>query len=166
MLLKKKILFIAPQFFGYADMIAQRMKEYGAVVDLFYDLPTNFYSKLRLFKKRKKSIIDSYYETLKKKLSTEYNCVLIIKGLLIPDFFYMHLKNNYPRACFIQYHWDDINLCPGIENTFKYFDRIYTYNILDHRKYGFIFRPFFYNGRLLLNINKKNDLYFIGSYTR
>lgn len=168
MILNKNILFIAPQFFGYANIIRKRLQEYGGNIDLFYELPVDYFSKLLLQTPLRHKVIDRYYEKIAKKLKKSYDSIFVIKGLYIPINFYSLLKDRFPNAEFIQYHWDDIDLYPKIKQTFGYFDRIYTYNILDHEKYNLIFRPFFYDESLVggESHEKEIDLFFIGSYTK
>ena len=87
-LIGKKILFLAPEFFGYEDKIREKMIELGAVVD--------FYSERSISRNYEKALLKIspdlfYFKTLLyyKKVIVEvskysYDFILIIKCEMIP----------------------------------------------------------------------------------
>jgi hypothetical protein len=165
----EKILFLTPEFYNYPLLIRDTMVSMGAEVDLFYNRPTSVLNKLYrffssdMYEKAK----EKYFKQLIKRTGSVYDQILIIRADLIPDHFFAVLKHNYPDARFIQYIWDDIDLFPRLTETFRYFDRILSYNIIDCQKYGLVLRPFFFVRRPdTKQINKiiKNELFFIGAY--
>ena len=100
----RRILFFAPRFFGYPEIIAKRLGEKGASVDLFFDEPTNVLFKLNRIFRICNYDVRSYWKNMESHLNDHYDCIFIIKGNLLPKFFYETLKNKYPDSFFIQYH--------------------------------------------------------------
>jgi hypothetical protein len=165
----EKILFLTPEFYNYPLLIRDTMISMGAKVDLVYNRPTSVLNKLYRFfsSDMYERAKEKYFRKLIKRTGSAYDQILIIRADLIPDQFFAELKNKYPDARFIQYIWDDIDLFPGITETFRYFDRIISYNIIDCQKYALVLRPFFFVRRHApkpINEIRKNELFFIGAY--
>ncbi|MBQ2885156.1 MAG: hypothetical protein IJE43_15600 [Alphaproteobacteria bacterium] len=160
-----RILFISNNYFGYYKQIISTLKNRGAIVDWYSDVPTGVLSRLKaIVTDSLDSTYVQYYENIKKKLSEYYDYILVIKGDLVPTFFLDYLKSKYNSAQFIMYHWDDIEQFPSVIDRFKYFDRILSYNILDCEKYNLILRPVFYVPMQDINCNKFIDAFIVGSY--
>jgi hypothetical protein len=164
----KRILFIAPAYFDYPEIIRSELEAQGATVDLFYSLPSGFVSKFaahaspRLFNRIK----ERYFRGLPKRIKGCYDYVLIIRADLIQEQVLKSLRQKNPDTIFIQYLWDDIGMFPALLDTFRYFDRILSYDIHDSRQYGLIFRPFFFvpDDKQVEKKSKVYDLFFIGSF--
>jgi hypothetical protein len=168
MLKDKKILFISPPYFSYPDIIKSGIESQRAKVDLFYSQPVGAISKFaavcstRIYDKLK----ERYFKVLHERIKGPYDYVLIIRADLIPEEFIGFLRHNNPGSIFIQYLWDDVGLFPALLDTFQYFNRILSYNIHDSKKYGLVFRPFFFipDDEPLGEKPKKYDLFFIGIF--
>lgn len=166
MLYNRNILFIAPDFFHYPEIITKRLQELGAVVDLFYDRPRSYVYKIgQVFHTYEYDVIP-YWDKVLSELKAHYDYILVIKGDLIPESIYKTLRKRFSDGVFVQYHWDDIELSNDIRRSFSYFDKILTYNILDANEYGFQFRPFFFRDANDCCKEKSLDLFLIGSYNR
>ena len=84
----KKILFIAPAFFGYEEKIAEKMIELGAAVDFFDErsIKSSFERALlkinpQIFHKKTMS----YYNQIIDKISNvEYDFIFVIKCEMMP----------------------------------------------------------------------------------
>lgn len=161
----KRILFICSNYFGYYNHIVKALTKRGAQVDWFSDVPLGTLSRLRnaFWGDSGITYID-YYEQVKKKLSTFYDCILVIKGDVVPNTFLDYLREKFNGAQFIMYHWDDIDLFPNVIDKFKYFDRILSYNILDCKKYNLILRPIFFVPLPGMCKEKDIDAFIVGSY--
>lgn len=164
----KTILFICSRFFNYYKLIMHALEERGFCVDYFSDVTT---SNIKiLLSETNKNLFDKYqlqfWERNLSKMKCNYDYIFIIKGNKIPIVILDKMKDRYKDSPFIQYHWDDIDIKSNenIKSTFKYFDRILTYNILDADRYGFILRPFFYIYRENKLINKNIDILWVASY--
>jgi hypothetical protein len=169
MLKNKKILFIAPEYFNYSSLIRSSLISFGAEVDLFHNQLSSFTGRLfsvismNLFKR----LEERYYRKLQKRITGSFDYVLIIRADLLPNEFLKYLKRTNPNSVFIQYIWDDIRLFPALLDSFSYFDRILSYDIQDSKKYGLVFRPFFFiqNDKSEKHKNSKRfDLFFIGVF--
>lgn len=169
MLKSKKILFIAPEFFSYSVLIQKELESMGALVSLFSIRPTSLISKLTglyLLHKYEKIKI-KYFKKLLINFEKHYDYILIIRADLLPDDFLPKLIALYPETKFIQYVWDDIDLIPNLSDSFKYFNRVLSYNIFDCEKHKLIFRPFFFVDQKssdLKTVIRQYEIFFIGSF--
>lgn len=145
----KRILFLSPAFFGYEKKILNKMEEMGADVD-YYDEHTIVSPYLKaiwkflpfLFVKQS----DRYYEKILDACKTkDYDFVFIVRCDMISEKTLRCLKNAFPRAVFYLYLWDSFKNIPYIEKKIKYFDRCFSFDTEDVRRYpSFVFRPLFY----------------------
>lgn len=164
------ILFIAPPFFDYPVIINRELsKRYNVVQYPLY--PKNFVQRIVSFlgiNSVTGLILDNHYRTIENDIVLhEYSFakILIIKGSLVPDFFYKWLKRRYSSAQFIQYLWDDIRIDQKALTTFDYFDKILSFNLVEAQKYKLEFRPFFFREKLLPIENRRYDLVGVFSYS-
>lgn len=156
---KKYILFLAPHFFDYYLRIAKEFVNGGHHVD-------HFSSE---FEKRGwSSTNDKYWEHLLYEIKAlnnlhPYNIVLIIgKGHITPSFLSI-LRNLLVEAYFIHYNWDDVNTAPTIVDLYCFFDKRYTYSLIDSTLDNRLaFFPFFFSEKRKLK--KKIDVSFVGSF--
>jgi hypothetical protein len=169
MLRSKKILFISPSYFNYSSLIKSTLESLGASVDLFSNRPTSLISKFSgvLNKKIYEGIKIRYFRKLLKDIKGNYDYILVIRADLIPVDFLQALKIVCPEAKFIQYVWDDIHLFPLLLDSFRFFDRVLSYDLSDSAEYSLVFRPFFFleqqAGKRTLS-SATHELFFIGSY--
>lgn len=172
----KNVLFFAPPFFNYPEIIKQELDLKCDNVAYYKTTPSSSLYKLSWYLDNfhlnsgfKKWLECSLFRRIIEKLSKDpihYNYIFAIKGSLLPDFFYEWLKKKYPTASFIQYLWDDV--CNDSQSLVcrQHFDRIYSYNPQDCEKYGFKLRPFFFQESFLSNKeNRKYPISCIMSYS-
>jgi hypothetical protein len=167
MLENKRILFIAPGYFNYSALIRSSLISFGAEVDLFNNQPAGFAYKLSSVTSQNllKRFEARYFRKLQKRIKGSYNYVLIIRADVLPEEFLDYLKSTNHGTVFIQYIWDDIRFFPALLDTFRYFDRILSYDSHDCKKYGLVFRPFFFIPDDESEKNSKEfDLFFIGIF--
>lgn len=146
---KKRILFFAPEFFGYENKIKIKLQEMGANVDYYNERSIkNPIEKAILkihpyiFWIRSKNYFNKIIE--KSKLN-HYDYIFIIKCEMIPNYSLKKLKSTFPQAKFILYLYDSVKNIKGITKKFIYFDSIYSFDRDDCKKYSNIkFRPLFY----------------------
>lgn len=166
--MQHKVLFLAPVFYNYYQVIAEEIRRKGYELDIFL-FPSSFLYKLidnfSALRGVKKLYIDCYFAFLKKKLGKKYEKILVIKGSVVPTFFYDYLKERYPTTSYILYIWDDVKLDQQELSVAHYFDLKYTYNKTDAEKYGFIYRPMFYVPFPNIDsVVKDTDVFYIASY--
>jgi len=145
----KRILFLAPAFFGYEKAIQSKMEEMGAKVD-FYDersITKPFHRALlkissAIFRKQSnryfKNIID-------KNKYTDYEYVLIMSGDMLTEHTLKLFRSSFPKTIFCLYLDDSVRNNKGVAKKFKYFDRVLSFDRKDTFKYESMkFRPLFY----------------------
>lgn len=159
----KKILFFSPAFFRYENKIADKMREMGAIVDM-YDVRSvkSAFGRAILkvfpsvFKKRSQKYYDDIIQENKEK---DYDYILIVKCDMTPVSTLKKFRTVYPHAKLCLNLWDSVENIPGITEKFKYFDTLHSFDMSDCSKYSVLkFRPLFYADEFQKPI--KND----GSY--
>ncbi|MGB3159721.1 MAG: capsular biosynthesis protein CpsH [Carnobacterium sp.] len=171
---KKKILFLAPAFFGYELKIKFKMEQLGASVD-YYDARsiTSSYEKALLkisssiFKNKTKKY---YRKIINENKSKNYDYVFIVKCDMISADILNEMKSIFNSAKFCLYLWDSVKNIPGIVDKFQFFHKISSFDREDVKNYKNIqFRPLFYidNFKRKDSISKNNiykyDLSFCGT---
>lgn len=169
----KRILFIAPKFFGYEREIQKKLTEMGALVDYYDERPSNDFITKSLIRLNKNLIANKnneYYEKIiDETKSLKYDVVLIVRGEAISRKKLIKLKEKHENTKFILYLWDALSYNPNTNKIKDLFDKIYTFDYNDSLKHEEMsFRPLFYsdsykNIGLEFNKNTKYDLTFIGT---
>lgn len=164
----KKILMFAPKFFNYENIMKEEMERQGAIVHLFDERnnPSSF----------EKILIRKMPSVMKKKINEYYLNVCEKEKEFIPDYVLFvspetinldslkKLRNTFPNSKFILYMYDSIEN-KNAKYIYSYFDKCLSFDSNDCKRYGFIFRPLFFNSSYKENSNKDfiYDLGFIGS---
>ena len=148
MLKDKKILFLSVQTFNYEKAIADKLRDFGAIVDYFDERPSNsiFAKGIIRFKRdlyQKK--IDAYYRNLLQKTNTTtYDFLFVIKGEVVPRFFLEEFRKSNPHCKFIFYTWDSFANNPNAVSILSYFDEKFTFDGKDAIEHKINFRPLFF----------------------
>lgn len=150
--MKKKILLVAPTFFGYYKEIINELKNMKYNVDFFVDSPSNsnvFKAISRISKRLVRIQVDKNFKKniFPKIKDNKYDYIIFIIGM---TFSYTisnieKIKENNPNAKFIIYQWDGEDNIKFIKKFHKYFDKIYSFDRIDCEKnktYSFL--PLFY----------------------
>ena len=145
----KRVLFIAPMFFGYEKMIKAELETKGARVDYFNDRPDNtFLTKAlirldrRLLTRKTNRYYDSIIETTR---SNKYDHVLIVRGEAISAPMLRKLRQAQPSARMSLYLWDSMHYNPNARNLLAEFDQVFTFDRVDaDQNRGVAFLPLFY----------------------
>ena len=145
----KKILFIYNSYHEYGDKIIDALKRCSFEVLSFSLTPT-----LNSFEKIVNTLVhDKYFKSKsinEQKLfcnslsDSEFDYVFVLTGRRLQYQTLSLLKNNYKKAKFILYLWDDILRVEHMKEYIKFFDEIYSFDLLDCKKYGFKHLPLFY----------------------
>lgn len=166
----KKILFISVKTFGYEKEILNELKKYSEEVDFFDDRPSNSMltkGLIRLNRNILNTRIKNYYRSITERIKKKkYDYFFLIKGETIPTTFIEEFKIYNKECKLILYSWDSIENNTNLQNIYKYFDKVYTFDSHDAGKYNFILRPLFFidEYRKLSKLNQPNyDLLFIGT---
>lgn len=150
-LLNKKILFIAPSFYGYETEIRKELEKAGAEVYYVQDNieDTSFLfrtlGKFRcaFFKKLRDERIKRSINKASKGRAFDYVFGIRLDTLnedLIND-----LRKNNPNALFLCYFWDSVKNMRSAERIAEKFDRVYTFDSSDAKVHpSWILRPLFF----------------------
>ncbi|MGM5629722.1 hypothetical protein O2K51_02375 [Apibacter raozihei] len=145
-----KVTLISLDYYGYDKYIVSAMKELG--IDAYHiDIYENRYKYPNLWDRFKnlinktffKSNIKRYhlYQFIKNELThigKQDKIIIIHAEWLSPETLSLcKSKSNQ----MIAYHYDGVQRMPAITNTFNYFDKIYTYDKSDAKKYNLEFIP-------------------------
>lgn len=171
-LLGKRVLFIAPMFFGYESLIAAELEAKGAQVDYFNDRPDNsFWTKalIRLDRRLLARKTDAYYSQIIKKCSdSHYDHILIVRGEAISGATLREIRLIQPRAKLTLYLWDSMHYNPNARKILRHFDRIFSFDRVDVEQNACMqFLPLFYGREFERAASwsgaKKYDACFIGT---
>jgi len=131
----KRVLFIAPMFFGYEKLIKGELEQLGAVVDYFSDRPgADFLTKAlirvdRRFLARK---IERYYgDIIEQTRSRDYDLVLIIRAEAVSGSILDRLRSLHSRARFVLYLWDSMHYNPNARKVLGKFDAVLSFDRAD-----------------------------------
>ena len=167
----KKILFFSPAFFSYENMIANKMREMGAEVDM-YDVRsvTSAMDRALLkispafFKRRSQKY---YEEIIEQNRSKDYDYILIVKCDMTPASILERFREVYPNAKLCLNLWDSVENIPGVTEKFKYFDTLHSFGLNDCEKYPILkFRPLFFGDQFRKEEHEgdyKYDISFCGT---
>lgn len=168
----KRILFIAPSFFGYEKKIADKMIELGAMVN-FFDERSIKSSPERALLKINPQIFhkktNNYYNQIIEKIAdVDYDYVFVIKCEMMPIEIIKKLKGIFSKATFCLYLYDSLDNIKGIKTKLDYFDRVLSFDMEDTSRYSqMIFRPLFFIDDYKKTFNNqkeyKYDVSFIGT---
>ncbi|RAJ33455.1 CgeB family protein [Pedobacter cryoconitis] len=144
----KKILLLSVQTFNYEKIIADKLRVLGANVDYYDERPSNsLFAKgiIRLKRSFYQKRIDKYYRRiLKDAITINYNYLFVIRGEVVPEFFLQEFRNDHPDCIFLFYTWDSFANHTHPISIQKYFDKRFTFDSNDAKKYDLFFRPLFF----------------------
>jgi len=142
----KKILFVAPKFFGYEVDIAEELRRQNFEVSYIPDSLSPFYWRWAniitfgmINQKRKKKMMTVF--------AASYDYLLVIKGAFISRKYIEHFKQYNPNAECIMYQYDTLSNTPNSRKLFPFFNRIYSFDNIDcekEKEYEIRFLPLFY----------------------
>lgn len=166
----KKILFFSVKLFNYENIIAEKLRSLGAVVDYYDERPSNsIFTKgiIRLKRSLYNIKISNYYNDILKNIEKEkYDYFFLIKGEVVPQYFIDKVKELNPNIILLYYTFDSFENNPNGIDVLKNFDRKYTFDSKDSEIFNLRFRPLFFSDdyyKLNDTINLKYDLLFIGT---
>ncbi len=168
-LLGKTVLFIGPQFFGYAQDIISELLNEGAEVDFLPDRPfssallravTRFQRRL-ILPFADKFILDSVERFGRK----HYDLIFVVQGEGLSPQTLFRLRRSFPNARFVWYLWDSLKNKKALIPNISAFDECYTFDVGDSKFYGMNFRPLYFSPGFMHGAvqNHKYQLSFIGT---
>lgn len=143
-----KVALISLDYYGYDKYIISAMKELD-IEAIHIDIYANRYLYPNLMVRLKNLINKSFFNyniktyhldklirySLSKYIKLDKIIIIHAEWLSPETLNFCKLKSNE----MIAYHYDGIQRIPSIINTFKYFDKIYSYDKKDAKKYNLNF---------------------------
>lgn len=144
----KKILFFAPNSFGYEYEIKKELERMKAIVTYYDERPSNstlVKTVIRLNKKSVRAYTDKYFEKIVHKESGNvYDFIFVLRGEAFSPQIMHDLKIAFQSAYFVLYLWDSIKNNNTLDIV-PFFDKVYSFDRLDCIKYSSLsFLPLFY----------------------
>ncbi|NNA97964.1 hypothetical protein [Pseudomonas gessardii] len=145
----KKVLYIAPRFFGYESEIRDELTKRGAHVDFLLDRPFDTPLLKAITRVSRELVIgaaDRFYENQLESLKgQDYDYVFVINGQTLSSVTLARWHQYYPRAKFVLYMWDSFGNRRWAVDNLNYFDVKFTFDREDAKAYGLNFRPLFFS---------------------
>lgn len=154
-----KVLFMPVGFFEYDRIIEQEMRNMGHDVTTFSPMASygdvlqkikNTLSKGKYIKKRAYRLQKKFYN----ECTERFDYIVAIVGRDINAQLFFEFKKKQSKAQCILYLWDDIARMENFKNIEGLFDKIYSFDTEDVKKYGFHFLPLFYTS-IHENVHKR-----------
>ncbi|WP_071131778.1 hypothetical protein [Enterococcus timonensis] len=166
----KNILLLAPKFFGYEKMLQKALEKLGAQVTFYDERPSNSTAgkaMLRINPRLMQDQIKKYYQKiLSDTADFSFDHILICQGEATPIFFLEELANYFPKSFKTLYFWDSMENKIHNREKAAYFDLVSSFDYQDCQKYGWHFRPLFFDTSYeTLQKSEQNvlDLFFVGT---
>lgn len=144
----RRVLMLAPSFFGYRPRIAQEIQAQGYEVDAYDERPGNgFWDKtlLRLNCSLYHPVVKKYYTRIvSENQGKNYDYIFVIKGESVTLDALSILKQSFPSAKFVLYLWDSVENNPDCQRRMQEYDRVLTFDAEDAKNYGILYRPLFF----------------------
>lgn len=167
----RRILFVGVGYFSYDTIIADGLRAMGAEVEAVAERPalllqshplSSLINKLGILRK---CVQRRHENQLKAQLAgSNFDTVLVLKGDSLDIGFFDLLRRAHPKASFILYQWDSINLVSNFAELRKRFDRCLTFDrgdvALDQT---LIFRPLFFSRQRTAIEAPPHGVVFVGS---
>lgn len=167
----KRILFFCVQMFGIEKDIIHQLEKHGAIVTYYDERPANNnFTKgiIRLNRKFLEKKISKYYTLILKEIKNKkFDFLFVNKGEVVPEFFLEEFIELQPKCLRIFYTWDSFRNHNRSLSILKYFNKKFTFDSYDAKKYNIGFRPLYFTDRYreIFNSNNKKsiDLLFLGT---
>lgn len=144
--MKKKILFIAPGYYGFNDVISSGLKTYTdhRIIDINSTLPYKYrHIGERIYNFFLKTFLRKNLKVIKRGMFIRETIIrhkqfdLLITNrpdVLSEEDFQLALKNSLRTVCVL---WDSLEKVPEPGKRLQYFDSVYSFDPDDCRKFGF-----------------------------
>lgn len=143
--LGKNVLIFCPKFFGYEKRMADAFKNAGFGVTLYDERPSNSFigkTSLRLNFKFYKPVVKKYIvKVIAENKNTDFDYIFVVKGEAMGQAEVEMLKNSYPNAKTVLYFWDSVKNIPDGEKKIAFYDKVFTFDPNDAKKYNLPFLP-------------------------
>lgn len=144
----KSILFFSVQTFNLENEIKNKLEQAGATVVYYDERPANNnFTKgiIRLKRSLYQNKINSYYTKILTDTKDKIIDFLFVnRGEVVPSFFLEQFSLVHPACKKIFYTWDSFTNHAHPTTILHFFDKRFTFDPEDARKYHIGFRPLFF----------------------
>ncbi len=144
----KKLLLIAPRFFGYEVEIRHEIERRGAQVDFLADRPFDLPWQSALTRIApvliQPSINRLYRNQLTQFAVASYDIILVINGQTLAPEILAEIRVSFPKAQMVLYMWDSMDNRPGTAKALQYYDAAYSFDPKSANDYGMTLRALFF----------------------
>ncbi|CAM4013714.1 hypothetical protein CCOS865_01684 [Pseudomonas reidholzensis] len=146
-LANKKVLLIAPQFFGYEQEIRGEIERRGAKVDFLLDRPftSPFLKAVTRWRRQWVMAAAQRYYREHTDTTADYDYVFVVNGQTLSSEVLEEWRSCFKRAKFFLYMWDSFGNRKDVVNNLRYFDHAFTFDRQDSQQHGIHFRPLFFS---------------------
>lgn len=168
-LFNKKVLLIAPRFFGYEKEIENELIRRGAKVDFLPDRPFNSPFVRGVTRVRREWILpfaDRFFlRSIEDFGRGHYDVIFVVVGEGLSVQLLSQLRSTFPRASFVLYMWDALRNRRLLDRNLPLFDACYTFDASDVKRYAMKFRPLFFAPGFErgVNLDYRYHLSFVGT---
>lgn len=145
----KRVLLIAPRFFGYERDIQGEIERRGAVVDWLPDRPFDTPLMTALTKLKAEWVqpaADRLYDRLLNQFgATAYDYILVVNGQTLSRRTLSRLRSCFPTAQTILYMWDSIDNRRTVLENLSLFDATFSFDPQCATSHGMHLRPLFFS---------------------
>ena len=163
----KKIAIIMPFFFDYEKIIEKELIQNGYQVylinDNWHDLSIVNHLYHTYFRDKSIKMKNEYYLGEIEKLPDVLDYILIISGRSLSLEIMNVLRNKYKKTKMIMYQWDCVSQVEQAEFISNYCDDNITFDPIDAGKYGWKYRPLFFDNSKKKDESKIYDLAYVCS---
>lgn len=163
----KRLLLLCAKFFNYDTLVANKLRELGANVDLYdarAELSTPEKAILKFYKGFFYYKLKKYHKSIiEKNKEKEYD--IVYTNSYLPEETLMLYKETFPGAKFLFYLDDSVANMKNADKTFSYYDRVMTFDRSDSIKYNIDLIPLFYEDSYKKHTGNgyEYDICFIGT---
>lgn len=144
----KKILLIAPVFFGYETHIRSELVRRGAIVDYLPDRPFSspiLKALIRFAPLLTQPFSNLFFTKRFSELSNQnYDYLFVIQGESLGPSSIKLAKKLFPNASAILYLWDSIANKKATIKKIPFFNRVISFDRSDAQEYELSYRPLFF----------------------
>lgn len=145
----KRVLLVAPRFFGYEREISSEIERRGATVDWLPDRPFDTPLMTALTRHKPGWILPAadrlYVRQLAEWGVSTYDFILVVNGQTLSRKTLAFLRESFPSAKLVLFMWDSIENRRSAVDNLPLFDSTFTFDPSDAAKFGMTLRPLFFS---------------------
>lgn len=145
----KRVLLIAPRFFGYERDIQGEIERRGAIVDWLPDRPFDTPLMAALTKLKAEWVqlpAERLYDRMLNQFAaTSYDYILVVNGQTLSRKTLNRLRESFPTAKNILYMWDSVENRRSVLDNLCFFDHAFSFDPQCASNHGMHLRPLFYS---------------------